>query len=410
MQTHVQRARRLQRKALGSLLMFSLSCAVAEGVARIIWWRLEQRAFSQTCRRGEQFLRAPNPINFMMEPDSYYGYQLKAGFSNHGSVINAQRFVQREFVPKERVPGVLRVLALGESATQGDDVETGNFPAYLRRLLPRRVQGYSGIEVINAGVAGWLSDQLALRVERELADYRPDVVICYLGWNDFHNYDPFSEPPRCTCYQHHFGGLFHQQTAHLFKSISLLSSYYRKHQADQLQPVLSGPSASFPPEQVYRFFLGNLDRIVTAFREKAPDVRFALCTLVGRWPHESVAAFQPIGAGRTTWMKQHGLTQEEAAQSLDRFNTLLRLYARDHQMMLLDTAQTFAEVDRSRVQYDMAHMSPEGYELLAETMYEGLRQVGAIPGEPATRLSELLEKYRKASPPGGDSATPDRRF
>ena len=68
---------------------------------------------------------------------------------------------------------------MGESTTQGHSTDVGNYPVYLKATLEQRARGYAAVEIINAGVSGWTSDQLALRAERQLAAYRPDIVVLY---------------------------------------------------------------------------------------------------------------------------------------------------------------------------------------------------------------------------------------
>ncbi len=382
------------KRLLFSIITVLLVAAAIEGAARIVWWRLASRAFDQTRRRGEKLITGdPAAINFMKQPDGLYGYTLKPGFSQGGAVVNSQGFAQREVVPLERTPGALRVAALGESTTQGHNVDKGSYPTYLHHRLAASGRGYTGVEVINGGVAGWISDQVALRAEHQIAAFKPDIVVLYVGWNDFQAYDPYNAPRQVSAFEtFHGGSPLHVYAASTLKSVALLSALYQKTSVRNGSKSAGARSEDATPEEVYRFYLRSFDRIVAAFRHANPNVRIASCTLVGRWPLDSEEDFASKN-GRTWWMTSHKLTREDAADRLRHFNALIRRYAADHGLVLIDAAAAFEGLDRSRLQWDFAHMSFEGYELLAETMYEALRQAGTIQGDESQRRLELMVKY-----------------
>lgn len=84
--------------------------------------------------------------------------------------INAQGFrADREYA-LEPPPGVLRVVAVGDSFTFGNGVHVHEaWPAVLERRL--------GAEVINLGVAGYGVDQQLLTLESRGLRFQPDVVL-----------------------------------------------------------------------------------------------------------------------------------------------------------------------------------------------------------------------------------------
>ena len=84
---------------------------------------------------------------------------------------------------RERRPGVQRIMIFGDSGVVGTAVlqeETVN--ARLEGRL--RAEGLD-VEVYNAGVEGYSTDQSLLLMERLLPLYRPDVVVYALHVNDF---------------------------------------------------------------------------------------------------------------------------------------------------------------------------------------------------------------------------------
>ena len=382
------------RKIAYSAVMLVAVFVLMEGAARLVWRRLEARAFQQRQERGENILRN-DAVNYLRVADGTYVYVLRPNTQAGAVYINGQGFLQRDEVPVERRDGFLRVICLGESTTFGSDLET-NYPAYLRKILASQARGFKGYEVINAGVPGWVSDQIALRVEHQLAAFKPDAVILYAGGNDFQSYDPLGSPPAISYFEHAYGGTAWKQYATSWlKSVALLSAlYHSKSRELQESPAAAGGQPN-PPPQCYRFLLANLREIVAAFRRANPNVKIFVCTLVGRWPqgtpHE-LAHDPPVW-----WMQRHNVGPPQAAAFLAGMNDQLRLLARTENVILIDDAAIFETFDRSRLQWDYFHMYAEGYELLAWTMYSAMREAGVVQGEPGSRQAELLAKYQ----PGG---------
>ena len=84
---------------------------------------------------------------------------------------------------RDREPGVLRILIVGDSTVVGRAVPPeATLQAALQRLLARRGRR---VEVLNGGVEGYSTDQVLLRMEQLLPLYRPDVVLYGLCENDF---------------------------------------------------------------------------------------------------------------------------------------------------------------------------------------------------------------------------------
>lgn len=91
--------------------------------------------------------------------------------------INAKGLRDTDY-PYERVPGKRRILVLGDSLVFGWGVDQGDaFPKVLEGMLP-------ATEVINAGVAGYGTDQELLWFRSEGVRYRPDLVILLMCGND----------------------------------------------------------------------------------------------------------------------------------------------------------------------------------------------------------------------------------
>jgi hypothetical protein len=88
--------------------------------------------------------------------------------------------------PEARTPGTRRMLVLGDSFAWGYGVEQAEI---WHEVLEARHPGW---EIINAGVAGYGTDQQLLYLERRGLEFEPDVVLLLLHPNDFlDNNEPF---------------------------------------------------------------------------------------------------------------------------------------------------------------------------------------------------------------------------
>jgi lysophospholipase L1-like esterase len=84
--------------------------------------------------------------------------------------------------PVGKPPGTKRILCLGDSFTWGWGVEQDEI--YTTVLGRRYAEAGTSVEVLNAGVGGYSTDQLLLYLEREGFSYSPDSVVYQAAWND----------------------------------------------------------------------------------------------------------------------------------------------------------------------------------------------------------------------------------
>lgn len=433
-----------------SLLPAVLLFAVIEGVARIVWAGLEANAMTTDPNKVINYSRVFDPVvGYRLKPDFHLSEgpfttsigRFELSFPMH-IYHNSRGFMQREEVADVKKEGSKRIITIGESTTQGHHVDE-NYPSILRNLLRDDGLHPGGVEVINAGVPGWVSDQWMLLAETELAALRPDVVIFYAGWNDFQSYNPHLPPP----VKSHFDAAYSYLPGpvHWLRSVTLLGAVLRKVERKywasepefsldskdpneleaglwQLQKELKrgreklqkleaasekdaekierrkeriaevegkiqqvkariaalkgDPGIEETPQKqrvraTYKFFLQNLDRSVAAFKKQNKDVRIVISTLVGRWPYESESYFRD-GNNSVWWMKT-GLDDSKTAHAyLERFNDLIRDYAKEKGWVLIDSDKSFENVRREEIQWDFAHFTDVGYRMLGETIYRGL--------------------------------------
>ncbi len=133
----------------------------------------------------ELALRLASPVpyapehNMVFDPDPDTGYRLRPGgvarFGNGArGVASGQGFRSREVGPKG--PGTFRILAVGDSFTEGAGVEAEEaWPQVVEGLLAR--SGPRRVEVVNAGVGGWDPFQYAQFFESRGLALEPDLVV-----------------------------------------------------------------------------------------------------------------------------------------------------------------------------------------------------------------------------------------
>jgi len=133
----------------------------------------------------ELALRFVHPVpyapehNMVFDADPDTGYRLRPGgvalFGNgaHG-LASRQGLRNRELGPK--APGTFRILAIGDSFTEGAGVEAEEaWPQLLEGSLARRVP--RRVEVVNTGVGGWDPFQYAQFFESRGLALEPDLVV-----------------------------------------------------------------------------------------------------------------------------------------------------------------------------------------------------------------------------------------
>jgi lysophospholipase L1-like esterase len=115
-------------------------------------------------------------------------------------VINSKGFRGKEL--PEPKGDAYRIVVLGESTTfgftMGADEKT--WPELLEQMLCDRLKPSRPVQVINAGVPGIDLPHNIRRLQREILPLKPDLVLCYHGYNCFGMLDkaippPFGKPP-----------------------------------------------------------------------------------------------------------------------------------------------------------------------------------------------------------------------
>ena len=135
----------------------------------------------------------PRPDLYVDDP--VVGKRLRPGWSGdefQAPVTINSKGLRNPEIPYEKPAGTYRILALGDSWTFGFRMnEPDAYPRQMERLLAASAAARGDtrhIEVINAGVVGYSTDQEAAYLRSEGWKYSPDLVLVnFYPVNDTHN-------------------------------------------------------------------------------------------------------------------------------------------------------------------------------------------------------------------------------
>ena len=118
------------------------------------------------------WVRAPNQGSFMVQRNFLVPSLFKVRWRT-----NSRGMRDREYALEKN--GKLRILALGDSETEGWGVEENqSYPNVLEDHF------LNDVEVWNMGVAGYGTDMELLQIQRVISSYHPDLVLLAFNEND----------------------------------------------------------------------------------------------------------------------------------------------------------------------------------------------------------------------------------
>ena len=161
------------------LSVSTLFVGLLEGALRVYAHRVtDGQAAGWRVHQYDKMIYKPMPyIMFGLKPLSS-GKEGRWKITSHG-------FRGEEF-SVEKPSGVFRIIAIGGSTTFGYCIDDNDntTPAVLERLLNDAYKGNPEVEVINAGVSGYMSSESLINFELRLLDLDPDAVLIYHSIND----------------------------------------------------------------------------------------------------------------------------------------------------------------------------------------------------------------------------------
>jgi lysophospholipase L1-like esterase len=119
------------------------------------------------------------PVN-PHEPDPYLAWKNRPNLRQEPYITTSHGIYSPHEISYERSGKAYRLLVMGDSSTAGlgIDKQADTWPQVLQRALG------DGVEIVNAAVIGYSSEQARTALAREYYKYKPDGILLYLGNND----------------------------------------------------------------------------------------------------------------------------------------------------------------------------------------------------------------------------------
>ena len=172
------------RKAIYAFVVTAVALVIIEGVSRLAERALTPRADRSVSEPGWQTTFFQDLFDWH-QSDPHLLWRFRPNLDNRLIRTNSRGLIADE-IAVDKPPDVLRVMVVGDSSPVGLGLRsrTETFADALKRRLESENPRGQRVEMINAAVSGYSSEQVVRFMESEGWQYRPDVVIVYCGNND----------------------------------------------------------------------------------------------------------------------------------------------------------------------------------------------------------------------------------
>lgn len=351
----IRRRRRLIFAALASALFLT----AAEIAVRIGGW---------AALPAEQVFTDVYDITYQLVPGALNPWTEMTEF------LNAAGFRGPSF-PKERRPGVLRVICLGDSTTFGTNVRYEEaYPYLVEKALQAR--GLA-VEVMNAGMPGTTLWNQTIMYEDHLKAYRPDLLVLYSNYGYRADYlelrktrdqRPLLEDMR--------RGL---SRLHLYRLLrrTLRPPKFEKHLTQYAdRPFITGEPLLGLIDDVRKFTEEDLTHLNDACRETG--AKFLVTPLISRYAFLE-AVKRNLRPDSTKW---HSLFQA------NNFTQTLETIAIKLGIPCLRIADAFLAASYNGSLFlDEVHFNPAGHRVMADLLVEKICRENLLPQPCSTEQS-----------------------
>lgn len=346
-----------RRFSVGKQILFSVIIVVgmlllAEGAVRAwaLYFRTSYERYNSQTGRLE------------LRPNLHYTNSRGEEFR-----INSKGFVGPEFdaVPG---PGVYRIIGLGDSCTFTTGFWQLGYPSQLERLLNEGGTSRR-FEVINAGIEGYNSTFALGRIRDELLQYRPQMIIIYIGWNDLMKNDP-ANAARVDEYRWLATAL----------DASYLVKAYKKLLYVNLRPLIMRPATTEAPEGGRAFddfvpgqYRSNLEEMIRLLREHGVGVMLVTLPTVVQ-PGMTADELQRANVFFPHFAGAYGVPR---LLSLHRaYNRTIVDVGRQQSVEVVDLAHMFEPIpDKPRYFWDTMHPNGKGNALIAQALRDRIKKL-----------------------------------
>lgn len=183
----------MKRKLAFSVLVFVVFLLLLESAARLLETNLSFLSERPGDKPGWQAEFFASLFDWH-EPDPDLLWRFKAHLDNPLIKTNSAHLIGDE-VTIEKDQHTFRILLLGDSAPVGIGLKSRKlaFGEMLKHFLQIECESSRQVEVINAAVSGYSSEQIVRFLELKGWSYEPDLVILYCGNNDASISGPYTD-------------------------------------------------------------------------------------------------------------------------------------------------------------------------------------------------------------------------
>ncbi len=174
----------MPRELIFAIIAIVLSLLALEAVARLIEFKTGRNALSFEPDHGWQTAFFSRFFDWH-EPDPDLLWRFRANLHNPLVKTNSSHLLGDE-LPIKKTRNQFRILLLGDSSPVGLGLVSRKqaFGELLRHFLQLNLAGKADIELVNAAVSGYTSEQIVHLLRHKGWSYQPDAVILYCGNND----------------------------------------------------------------------------------------------------------------------------------------------------------------------------------------------------------------------------------
>jgi lysophospholipase L1-like esterase len=272
-------------------------------------------------------------------------------------------------VSPRKAPGVIRIVCLGASTTEGVfNADDETYPHYLQRLLDQANPGQ--FEVINAGISGAILDDLIGLFLTRLAALEPDIVLFYEAHNDI-GFQEFVPGVACDvgldCWLRSYPSWMSWIARRSAVAMALVAANVRARPTVAMAHRL----ADEPRPPSLRQYEANLRRLVDEVRQAGVHIVLSSYATVAHDGLQVDRREHPELYDDLV-LRRFPITPGEFGRIYAAFNDASRSVAADCGVPYADVAATFPREPR-HFPFDIIHLSASGNQLLAERLAEAVR-------------------------------------
>lgn len=307
--------------------------------------------------------------------------------------------------PREKPPGVFRILTLGGSTTAGIELAIEDrYPAVLRDLLQSEASS-PRIEILNVG-KGWHSTQHSLiHYVTYCRDWQPDLVVVMHAVNDLvRSFSPpqFADGDYNERWSHFYGPSMKGARPPTFEQ-ALFDETLGKYWYETLRVR----ECDMPPERFVS--IGTYERNLHALVQilKSDGARVVLVTEPALFkPDMNDEERRALWFGRTFCIERRGFWDQtfpspgSLQTGMEVYNGVVRRVAAEEGVVLAD-ADAAVPRDLEHFLDDVHHAAP-GARKVAETVAQAILAGGLVPDAPPS-----IEKRKPNETAGRRAASPN---